>query len=179
MDEKNLADLGLASELRQSAGAEWQAEAAEDEQLTELQRQRNATLSDLAKEMANRGDRTNADFGGHNFSGVVIGAGTDYVVISGSGQIAEIRLDTATWGILNADGPRVDPISAPESFRASLHQHSTSGSPVRLMLHEEEMLIGRVGVVAGDHVVLIDADERSIWVPFEMILGVIHSDDRL
>ena len=177
MDQHQRPDDELASELRQTAGAEWSAEAAEDERLTELLRRRRMTLNDVAKELANRGDRVQVDFGGHSFSGAVVGAGEDYVVITGGGQLGEIRLERARWSVLTAEGPQVERIEVPESFKASLHQHAESGSMVRLTLDGDDMLIGKIAVVADDHLEVTDADDRSVYVSLDLVLGLIRSSD--
>ena len=62
MNQDQQPDPDLAAELRQTAGAEWAAEAAEDERLTEVLRRRKLNLGDIAKEMANRGDRISVEF---------------------------------------------------------------------------------------------------------------------
>jgi uncharacterized RmlC-like cupin family protein len=170
-------DPKLASQLRETAGAEWTAEAAEDERLTELLRRRRLTLSDFAKEMANRGERVSVEFGGHSFTGAIIGAGDDYVTVQGPGQIAEIALAQARWSILNAEGPSVQAVNTAPSFRAALHEHAAAETNIRLTLDRGDMVIGKVAVVATDHLEFSDVDERRIYVPMEIVLGTIRSID--
>ena len=167
----------LGAELRQSSGAEWAAEAAEDERLTELHRRRRMTLADIGKELANRSDRVSVEFAGHKFSGVVVGAGEDYLTIAGSGQIAEVRTRFGQWAVLDSDGPRVERIEAPSSFRASLHQHAAAETMLRLTLPGGELLIGKIAVVAEDHIELTDTDGRGVYVPMNLIAGLIRSND--
>lgn len=177
MDYEQQPDPDLASELRQEAGREWNEEAAEDEQLTELHRRRRMTLSDQAKEMANRGDRVSVEFGGHTFGGGVVVAGDDYVTIEGPGQIADVLLATARWSLLPSDQPAETRPGGAETFRALLHEHSASGATVRLALPGGDMVMGSLEVVAEDHIDMSDVDGRRLVVPMKMILAVVRSSD--
>lgn len=177
MDEDKQPDPRLAAELRQTAGAEWTAEAAEDERLTELGRRRRLNLADIAKEMANRGERVSVEYGGHSFSGVVVGAGDDFVTIEGSGQIAEVRLERSRWSILKADGPSVRAVTTVASFRAALHEHAAGQTTIRLTLDQGDLVIGKIEVVGADHVEIADVDERRLFVPLEIVLGTIRSTE--
>ncbi len=177
MNQDQEPDPNLAAELRQTAGAEWTAEAAEDERLTELLRRRRLTLRDIAKEMANRREKLSVEFGGHSFTGAVIGAGDDYVTVQGPGQIAEVRLERARWSILTGDGPSVEPATTAASFRAALHQHSAAETITRLTLDRGDLVIGKIIVVAADHLEVADVDERRLYVPMEIVLGTIRSID--
>lgn len=134
-------------------------------------------LTELGKEFLNRGERVSVEFGGHSFSGAVVAAGADYVVLDGAGQIGEIRLDTARWSVL-APGLKSElrPPSA-ESFVAMLHQHSQMETVLRFMLENADIVIGRVAVVGEDHIEVADVDGRKIYVPFFMILGTVRSTD--
>lgn len=179
MDYGRQPDPDLASELRQGAGREWNEEAAEDERLTEVHRRRRLSLSDQAKELVNRGERVSVEFSGHSFGGAVVVAGEDYVTVDGPGQTADIRLDAARWSVLHSDRPVETGAVGAESFRARLHEHSASDHVVRLALPGGDMVIGKVAVVAEDHVEVIDVDERRLLVPMRLILAVVRSSDHL
>ena len=170
-------DPNLASELRQGAGREWTEEAAEDERLTELHRQRRLTLADRAKEFVNRGDRVSVEFSGHTFGGAVVAAGEDYVTIEGPGQTADIRMSAARWSVLPGERSTTPGVAGAESFRAVVHQHSATRQTVRLALPGGDMVIGALAVIAEDHVEVDDVDHRRLIVPFQMILGVVRSSD--
>lgn len=172
-------DPDLASELRQGAGREWNEEAAEDERLTEVHRRRRLTLADQAKELVNRGERVSVEFGGHSFGGAVVTAGEDYATIDGPGQTADIKLDAARWSVLHSDSPAETSPGGAESFRALLHEHSASDHVVRLALPGGDMVIGKIAVVAEDHVEVNDVDERRLLVPTNLILAVVRSSDHL
>ncbi len=177
MDRERDPDPQLASELRSTAGREWNEEAAEDERLTEVHRKRGLTLADQAKELVNRGDRVSVEFGGHSFSGLVASAGSDYATINGPGQVADIRLDGARWSILPSDITTESGTATSESFKALLHKHSASSKVIRFALPGGDMVIGKVNVVAEDHVEMADVDDRKLIVPLKMILAVVRSAD--
>lgn len=177
MENGRQPDPDIASELRQGAGREWNEEAAEDERLTEVLRRRRLSLSDRAKELVNRGDRVSVEFSGHSFGGAVVTAGEDYVTVEGPGQTADIKLAEARWSVLTTDQPSDNRLGGPETFRALLHEHSASEHVVRLALPGGDMVIGRVSVVAEDHVEVSDVDERRLIVPMKMILAVVRSSE--
>ena len=152
-------------------------EAAEDERLTELHRQRRMTLEDRGKEMVNRGERVSVEFGGHSFSGAVAAAGADYVTIQGPGQSADVKTAEARWSILPLETPSDNQVAGVESFQALLHEHSEAGRNVRLALPGGDMVIGSITVVADDHVEMKDVDQRKLIVPTKMILAVVRSSD--
>ncbi len=170
-------DPELASELRQRFGREWSEEAAEDERLTELLRRRRRSLAEMMADLAARGDRVSVEFGGHSFSGAVVASGEDYVTVSGAGQIADIRLDTAQWSVIpTGDATRSHERRA-ESFVAMLKVYEADGSVLRLALIDEGVVIGRIAVVAVDHVEVADVDDRHLYIPTPLILAVIRSTD--
>lgn len=170
-------DPQLGAELRQSAGTEWAEEAAEDEQLTELMRRRGRAMGDVAREIANRGDRVTVQFGEHSFGGLIAHAGEDYATVIAPGQTADIRFDASTWSIVpSADGG--EPASGgAETFRELLHEYAAANARVRLALADKAILVGQVAVVATDHLEVHDADGRVLYLPAEMVLGVIRSTD--
>lgn len=178
MDQTYDPDRDLAAELRQGAGRDWAAEAAEDEELTAVHDRRRFDMSTVGKEMVNRGDRVSVVYAGHSFSGRVVAGGIDHVTVEGSGQRADIRLDAGYWSILPVGQEVFSPGAATEeTLTARLAEYAESGSPLRLALAEGEMVIGRVSVVAGDHVELTDADERALYVPMSLILGIVRSGE--
>ena len=168
-------DPHLAAELRQGAGREWAEEAAEDEQLTELLRRRKLELADVVRDLAHRGGRVSVEFGGHSFSGAVMGAGVDYATIESTDQTADIRFDVARWSILAASRTEESRVDRSESFRALLHEYSAAETAVRLAVPHGEMVFGGIAVVAVDHIEVDDVDGRQIYIPTAMVLAVIRS----
>lgn len=177
MDRDREPDPRLASELRSTAGQDWNQEAAEDERLTEVHRRRTMSLGDHAKELVNRGDRVSVDFGGHSFNGLVAAAGSDYATINGPGQVADVRLEEARWSILPSDITSDSNVAGAESFKALLSEHSAGGKVMRLALPGGDMVIGTITVVADDHVEVSDVDGRSLLVPMKLVLAIVRSAD--
>lgn len=177
MENDQQPDPNLASELRQRAGQEWNEEAAEDERLTEVHRRRRLSLADRAKEFVNRGDRVSVEFGGHSFGGAVVRAGEDYATVEGPGQTADIKLSAARWSVLPSERPPEQHTGDAGSFRALLHEHAAAAHVIRLALPGGDMVIGKLAVVAEDHVEMNDVDERRLIVPTSLILGVVKSSD--
>jgi hypothetical protein len=172
-------DPSLASDLRQTVSRAWQEEAEEDEQLTALADRRRLNLADLAKEMVNKGERVAVEYGGHSFSGVVVGGGADHLTIQGAGLKADIRLDAGYWSVVHAT-ERADTatgVATNESILARLAEHAEQRNTVRLAIPGGDLVIGRVTVVAEDHIELEDADNRHVYVPTALILAVIRSTD--
>jgi hypothetical protein len=168
-------DPEIASELRRTVGREWSEEAAEDERLTAAYDRRRFGMSLVAKEMVNRGDRVTVIFGGQDFSGQVVGGGVDHVTIEGSGQRADVLLDAGYWSILPAGGGGGGGTATEESIKARLAEYADSGVTVRLVLSGGEIVIGHVSVVASDHVELVDADDRTLYVPAGIILAIVRA----
>ena len=170
-------DRDLAAELRQSAGREWIEEAAEDERLSETFRRRKTGLAELMAELASRGDRVSIEFGGHTFSGSVLEVGSDFATILGPGQVADIRLGTAKWSVLVSDQPAELQDRGVDSLVALLKLYEAEQANLRLALPGGDMVIGKIAVVASDHVEVADVDDRLLYVPIELVLGIIRSID--
>jgi len=178
MTTPNNPDPELAAELRRLAGDEWTEDAAEDERLTEVLRRRRLGLKDLLKDMAHRGRRVSVDFGGHAFNGGLINVGTDYAGIQGPGQVAEVRLNAGRWSDLPpSEGITTQPVSAPDTFVGALRAHEAAKSLIRLSMPNGDMIIGKIDTVSADHLEFAEADERKIYVPTELILGIVRSID--
>jgi hypothetical protein len=177
VNEDRPPDEELAAELRQTAGREWAEEAAEDERLTELLRRRNLGMADVLMDLAHRGGRVSVEFGGHTFGGAVEAAGEDYASVQGPGQAADLRLASTRWSVLPTGDAEERWTDAPETFRGILQHHASGERVIRLALPGGDMVIGKIAVVASDHVEVEDPDGRDSFVPFEMILGVIRSTD--
>jgi hypothetical protein len=72
----------LASHLRESGGREWVEEAAEDEEQTEVLRQRQMDMLSVAEDAGHRGDRATAEMVDATLSGPIVSTGTDYLTMS-------------------------------------------------------------------------------------------------
>jgi hypothetical protein len=63
------------------------------------------------------------------------------------------------------------------SFQAVLHEHSAAGTWSGLALPGNDLVIGRLEVVAGDHVTVEDVDGRRLVVSSNLILAVLRSSE--
>lgn len=171
-------DPDLAAELRGTAGREWLEEAAEDERLTELMRRRRMTLHEVMAEAGNRGDRVSVEFGGHTFSGSIAGVAQDFATISGVGQTADVKLAVGVWSVLVSGEPaqRGTGIEA-ETFVALLKTYEAERATLRFALGGGSVAVGRIVVVAGDHIEMADPDDRRLYLPLESILATIRSTE--
>lgn len=170
-------DPELVAELRQRFGRELSEEAAEDERMTELLRRRRQPLAEIMADLATRGDRVSVEFGGHSFSGAVVISGADFVTIAGASQIADIRLDVAQWSVIPSGGSTEHYQRRAESFVAMLKIYEQEGPTLRLAMPDQGVVIGRIAVVAVDHLEIADVDDRRLYIPTELVLAVIRSTD--
>src|SRR5690606_41513411 len=153
------------------------AEAAGAARLPAACVRRRCDLAMVGQEMVSRGSRVSGVFSGHAFSGLVVGAGPDHVTVQGAGQIADSRIDAGFWSILaGADEGGVN-VAGEDTLTARLAAAADRGGMVRLALAGGEIVIGRVDVVESDHVELVDADDRTLYVPAGLILAIVRSSE--
>lgn len=165
-------DPEIAAELRR----EWSEEAAEDERLTELLRMRRRTMAEVVEDIAHRRAGVRVTAGGHSFNGAVVWTGEDFATVRAPGQDVDIRLEAGIWEEVQAAGTDPD-IGRVESFAAHLHELAASGGWIGVLLAGADTLTGRIEVVAGDHVVVADRDDRTVFVPRGVLLGTIRPSD--
>lgn len=177
MDQTFEHDPELAAELRHGAGRELNEEAAEDERLTALHDRRRFGLAEMAKDMANKGARVTVEYAGHTFSGAVVAAGSDFATLEGSGLRSEIRLDAGYWSVITAAAASTPGEATDESLTARLQEHADRGTMVRISIPAGQMVIGKVTVVADDHLEIEDADGRKLFVPMRMVLAITRSTE--
>ena len=164
----------LAAELRRRIGAEFRDEAEEVERLVELQRERKSTLRDVAMAAMHRGQRVALRIFEEEWTGELIGVGSDYLSLRTPTVFLDARLDSVAITTPRArEGGRTAK-AASETFRARLAEFESTGERVtvrsRLPVIE---VAGVIGVVAADHVVVNCPDERC-YLPFNGIFMVIR-----
>jgi hypothetical protein len=169
MTADNEHDPDLTADLRR----EWTEEAAEDEKLTELLRLRRRRLADVVGELAHRRIAMRIAVGGHSFNGPVVWVGDDYATVRSPGQYVDVPLDLAIWEEVSPTTGESDTARV-ETFAAHLHELAASGAWIGLLLPGGESLTGRIDIVAKDHVVIVDQDERVVFVPRQMLMGTIR-----
>ncbi len=175
MENEYLQDKNLESELRQGPGSEWNAEAAEDEQLTEALRERQSSLADVAANAAQRGQRATAEYEGKMLSGTIVAIGIDYVTLRLGEQDTETRLDSATWTFAATDAAPTEPTRTDMTFRARLEEHVADARRLRIEMGGGLGLSGVIKAVSTDHIKVEDPDGRGTYIPTEMLRAVIFS----
>jgi len=177
MDEDQRPDREIEAHLRQGAGREWLEEAAEDEQLTELMRRRRLTLGERALELVHRGERVRAETGTQTFSGHVVYAGSDFATVDRGEDLVEVVLDAAIWTIERSAEGGADQSGEPLSLKGRLGEIASNAESVRMVVADGRALVGRIEVVAADHVEL-SQDGNTVVVPNRLIAAVIRSNAR-
>ncbi|MGH8873204.1 MAG: hypothetical protein ACRDWS_14670 [Acidimicrobiia bacterium] len=175
MDERP--DGEIEAHLRQGAGREWLAEAAEDEQLTELLRRRRLDLGERARELVHRGERVRAEIGGQTFSGQVVFSGSEFATIDRGEDIVEVVLEAAIWTIERSRSGGHEQGGEPLTFRARLAEIAATSESIRMIVADGRAIVGSIEVVATDHVEL-SQDGGTIVVPIRLIVAVVRSNAR-
>lgn len=168
MDEE-LSDL--ARELRQRAGHDLRAEAAADEELTELQRLRRLDLAEVARTAMHRGDRVTAVVGALTVSHPVIAVGDDYLTMEDDDRWIDIRLLTAVLSVdLRPSGGRSGRPSA-VTFRARMAELEQEAGKVEVVTRPGDRWAGALRMVGAEHLVLA-SDDRQTYIPLESVVVV-------
>jgi hypothetical protein len=169
-------DPEMEAQLRHGAGREWIEEAAEDEQLTELLRRRRLDLGGRSLELVNRGERARAEMQGQTFSGQVIYAGSDFATLDRGEDLVEVVLEAAIWAVEPATSGGQEQSGTPLSLRARLSEIASSGAQVRLVVSDGRAIVGRVEVVATDHIE-VSQDGNIVLIPIRLIAALIRPRD--
>lgn len=172
-----MSDREIEEQLRQGAGREWKEEAAEDEQLTELLRRRKLSLGDRVLEVVHRGERVRAEAGTQTFSGHVVYAGSDFATIDRGEDLVEVVLDAAVWTIERSTEGGREQSGEPLSLRGRLAEVAANSESVRLVVTDGKALVGRIEVVAADHLEM-SHDGSTVAVPMRQIAAVIRTNAR-
>lgn len=165
----------LAQSLRQGVGRELRDEAAVDEELTELQRRRRLDLADAVRLAMHRGDRIVAAIGELTFSAPVTEVGSDYLTMVDHDRIIDIRLEAASLAITPSTRGGHSSTPASATFRARLAEFEQSGARVEVVTRHATAHVGRIEVVAADHLVVAGDAWSRIYLPLELVAVVISS----
>lgn len=147
----------VGRELRQGVGAELRADAEETERLVALAARRRRTLGDVAAALLARGDRIEVDVPGRRFTGTVVHAGADLLRLRAAGGPVDVNLrgPVSLQVVERAAAGGSDRSDGAPSFRSRLSELELEGATVELG-DGRDGLVGRIDVVAVDHVVLVD-----------------------
>lgn len=161
----------LARELRQGAGHDLRAEAAADEELTELQRMRRLDLAEVARTAMHRGDRVTAVVGGLTVSHPVIAVGDDYLTMEDGDRWIDIRLLAAVLSVdLRPSGGRSGRPSA-ATFRARMAELEQEAGQVEMVTGPGDRWTGEIRVVGTEHL-LLASDDRQTYIPLGSVVVV-------
>lgn len=162
----------LARHLRQSAGQELRAEAAEDEELMQLQRLRRWTLAEAARAAMHRGDRITVWVAGQALTHPVVVVGDDYLTMKTDERWADVHLRETVMTVSSnpAGGRSGRPAAA--TFRARMGEHEQERVPVEVMTIPEDRWSGRLEVLASDHLALEGPDGQRSYIPLESVAVV-------
>lgn len=161
----------LARELRQRAGPDLRAEAAADEELTELQRLRRLDLAEVARAAMHRGDRLTAVVGGLTVSHPVIAVGDDYLTMEDGDRWIDIRLLAAVLSVdLRPSGGRSGRPSA-ATFRARMAELEQETANVEVVTRSGDRRSGDLRVVGAEHLQLA-SDDRQTYIPLGSVVVV-------
>lgn len=164
-------DLGeLARLLREGAGSDLRAEAAEDEELTEVGRRRRRRLADVARQAMHRGDLVTVRAGGLQLNHPVVAVGSDYLTMESDDRMIDVRLESATLEVESRPSGGISARPGSATFRARLAEHEQDGAEVEIVDASGHTVGGRLAVVAADHIVV--AGERSSYVPIAVVAVV-------
>lgn len=147
----------VGRELREGVGAELRADAEETERLVALAARRRRTLGDVAASLLARGDRVAVDVPGRRFTGTVVHAGEDLLRLRTVGGPVDVNLrgPVALTVVERATAGGAERSAGAPSFRSRLSELELEGATVELG-DGGDGLVGRIDVVAVDHVVLVD-----------------------
>ncbi|MFO7548906.1 MAG: hypothetical protein R6X29_08590 [Acidimicrobiia bacterium] len=165
----------LARELRTGAGREWREEAEQTETETHRYRLRRRTLADLGAELLHRGDSATVVAGDRIASGRVEGAGTDYVTLVSDALEVDVRLDRVVLRADRSPAGGGEQAGGSRTWLARLREFEQTGEPVELWMPATGSSVrGRVEIVASDHLVVVEALEREVYVPLDAVVMVIR-----
>ena len=165
----------LARELRQTAGAEFRAEAEITEHETHIGRLRRLGIADVARAAMRRGDLVSLITSTHTITGTLAYVGKDYLVCQTPAEIVDapferivIRVERRPEGGHDARGGSI-------TFKARLSEFEHSGETVTLTTSDAGLEVcGRIVVVATDHCIVEVPDGQRLHIPISQIALVIR-----
>lgn len=159
----------LARALRQGAGREMREEAAIDEQLTELQRRRRHDLSAAMRLAMHRGDTVTVAVAGMTLKHPLVAVGADYLTLDGGDRAIDVALAQAVITLTpSRHGGRSGDADSP-TLRARMAELEQAEASVEVVTADGRVGMGRVEVVAPDHVVISHPGGGETYVPLAAV----------
>lgn len=156
-------------------GNEFREEAEEVERLTDLQRRRRASLSDVALAAMHRGDQVTIQARSGAWTGELLAVGDDYVSLQALNGIVEALLDGVALHVRSsrAGGRSGRPASA--TWRARLSEFALSGETVTVIAPDLGLEVtGVIELIARDHAVVDNGTVRT-YVPMLSLAIVVRT----
>jgi hypothetical protein len=163
----------LARDLRQGPGDELRREAAADEALTELQRRRRASLSEVARAAMHRGDGTVVQVAGLVLSHPLVAVGKDYVVMTTADGTIDVLLEAAVLTIEPRPSGGRSGVAEAATWRARLAEHEQHDTEVELVTTAGVRVAGVIEVAASDHLAVRTTDGTVSHVATASVAAVI------
>lgn len=168
----------LAAELRRRVGAEFVQEAAELEQLAELQRRRRTDLADAARAAMNRGDRVTLACSGGRWSGTLGAVAEDYLVLESNELRVEALLESVVLESQASRSGGRSGIPASATWRARLIELELNREAVTVMAPTLGIeATGIIEVVAADYLEMATEESRVV-MPLASVAVVLQNRHR-
>ena len=166
-----------ARDLRRTVGAEFRAEREAAEFEADQLARRRASIADVARQAAHRGDTVEVRVAGRAFHGLIAGVGEDHVWLTSEvGDVHLVAAAVSAWRTLPATSAGVD-ATDPGSIRALLRGCELDGRVVSVVLADGVEIDGAVRTVARDHVILADS-LGEVLVAMPQVVAVLERPGR-
>ena len=160
----------LGSELRRRMGAEMRDEAEEIERLADLQRRRKDSLREVARAAMHRGDSVSIAIGERSWNGTLSAVGEDYLRLETSQLVIECPLVAAVVTVARSRSGGQSGRPASATWRARLAEIAAEEKTVQVLLRGSETVVGRIEVVAVDHLELSTDD--LTYIPLGLVVAI-------
>jgi hypothetical protein len=165
----------LAEELRRRMGNEFREEAEEVERLTNLQRRRKASLSEVALAAMHRGDQVTIHARTGDWTGELLAVGDDYVSLQAPNGTIEALLDGVAFQVVPSRTGGRSGKAAAATWKARLSEFALSGETVTVVAPDLGLeVIGAIELIARDHAVIINETGRT-YIPLLSLAIVLRS----
>ena len=160
----------LGSELRRRMGAEIRDEAEEIEHLADLQRRRRSSLTDVAMAAMHRGDSVTIAIGERSWKGTLRAVGEDYLRLETDLVVVECpSLGVVVTTERSRTGGHSGKPASP-TWRARLAEVAADEKTVRIVVAGSEDVMGRIEVVATDHLEV--SGENPSYIPLGLVVAI-------
>lgn len=173
---KNLGNQELSEldeDLRRAVGDEFSAELAQIESDTHQLRRRGLTVEEFAAELIRRGDRVSVWWGDSRWTGEATFSGQDFIAFHTPELEVTVRTDQVGLMIERGKSGGVSPLGGSRTLVARLAEFELTGEIIRVWARGMPGAVTvRVEVVATDHLVCRDQENREVFLPLSAVLMI-------